>query len=75
MQCNVNLLKLLSAHKSHARKTSLFTGAIPNPVRNSKTSRFGARSKSWKVKPGKPRVSKLAEIFWKFFPKSWCRTV
>src|SRR6218665_456701 len=25
---------LLSAHKSHVRETSLFTGAIPNPVRN-----------------------------------------
>src|SRR6218665_1612836 len=26
--CNVHLLKLLSAHKSHVRETSLFTGAI-----------------------------------------------
>src|SRR6218665_1648378 len=40
MQCNVNLRKLLSAHKSHVRETSLFTSAIPNPVRNSQTSRF-----------------------------------
>jgi len=40
--CNVNLRKLLSANKSNARETSLFTGStcIPNPVRNSKTSRF-----------------------------------
>jgi len=40
MQCNVKLRKLLSANKSHVRETSLFTGAIPNPVRNSQTSRF-----------------------------------
>src|SRR6218665_2884178 len=52
MQCNVKLRKLLSAHKSHVRETSLFTGAVPNPVRNSQTFRFGARSKSWKVKSG-----------------------
>src|SRR6218665_2958910 len=38
--CNVILRKLLSAHKSHVRETSLFTGAIPNPVRNSQTSLF-----------------------------------
>src|SRR6218665_1696910 len=37
---NVKLRKFLSAYKSHVRKTSLFTGAIPNPVRNSQTSRF-----------------------------------
>src|SRR6218665_2197932 len=37
---NVKLRKLLSADKSHVRETSLFTGAIPNPVRNSNTSRF-----------------------------------
>jgi len=43
MQCNVNFRKLLSAHKSHVRETSLFTGAILNQVRNSQTSRFGAR--------------------------------
>src|SRR6218665_2382896 len=40
MYINVNLRKLLRVHKSHARKTSLFTGAIPNQVRNSQTSRF-----------------------------------
>src|SRR6218665_321552 len=40
MQCNVKLRKLLSAHKSHVRETSLFTGPIPNPVRNSQTSSF-----------------------------------
>src|SRR6218665_1410100 len=40
MQCNVKLQKLLSAHKSHVRETSLFTGAIPSPVRNSQTSCF-----------------------------------
>src|SRR6218665_448230 len=40
MQCNVSLLKLLSAHKSHVRETILFTGAIPNTVRNSQISRF-----------------------------------
>src|SRR6218665_1015412 len=40
MYCNVNLRKLLSAHKSHVRETSLFTGAIPNQVRNNQTSRF-----------------------------------
>src|SRR6218665_2367105 len=39
-QCNVKLGKLLSTHKSHVRETSLLTGAIPNPVRNSQTSRF-----------------------------------
>src|SRR6218665_2221298 len=38
--CNVKLRKLLSALKSHVRETSLFTGAIPNQVRNSQTSRF-----------------------------------
>jgi len=43
MQCNVNLRKLLSAHKSHVKDTSLFTGAIPNQVRHSQISRFGAR--------------------------------
>src|SRR6218665_4101780 len=40
MYCNVKLRKLLSAHKSHVTETSLFTGAIPNPVHNSQTSRF-----------------------------------
>src|SRR6218665_4179236 len=40
MQCNVNIRKLLSAHKSYVRETSLFTGAIPNPIRNSQTSLF-----------------------------------
>ena len=39
-ECNVNLWKLLSAHKSHVRETSLFTGTIPNQVCNSKASRF-----------------------------------
>src|SRR6218665_1067633 len=39
-KCNAKLRKFLSAYKSHVRKTSLFTGAIPNPVRNSQTSRF-----------------------------------
>src|SRR6218665_651575 len=29
-----------STDTSHVRGTSLFTGAIPNPVRNSQTSRF-----------------------------------
>jgi len=37
---NVNLRKLLTAHKSHFRETSLFTGMIPNQVRNSQISRF-----------------------------------
>src|SRR6218665_1808261 len=37
---NVSLRKLLSARKSHVRDTNLFTGAIPNQVRNSQTSRF-----------------------------------
>src|SRR6218665_1737571 len=41
-QCNVILRKLLSAHKSHVRETSLFTGAIPNSVRNSQTFRFAS---------------------------------
>src|SRR6218665_320304 len=41
-KCNVNLRKLLSDHKSHVRETNLFTGAIPNQVRNSQTSRFVA---------------------------------
>src|SRR6218665_932340 len=36
----VNLRKLLSAHKSHVRKTTLFTGAIRNPICTSQTSRF-----------------------------------
>src|SRR6218665_491143 len=40
MQCNVKFRKLLSAHKSNIRETSLFTGIISNPVRNSQTSRF-----------------------------------
>src|SRR6218665_1621045 len=39
-KCNVNLRKLLSAHTSHIRETSLFTGAISNPFHNSQTSRF-----------------------------------
>ena len=38
MKCNINLWKL--AHKSHIVETSLLTGAIPNQVRNSQTSRF-----------------------------------
>src|SRR6218665_397240 len=38
--CKIKIRKLLSAHKSHVRETSLFTGAKPNPVRNSQTSRF-----------------------------------
>ena len=59
-KCNVKLRKLLSAHKSHVRETSLFTGAIPNPVRNSQTSRFVARSKSGKVKPGRQRGATVA---------------
>jgi len=37
---NVNLRKLLSAHKSHVRKVSLFTGAIPIQIRNNQTSRL-----------------------------------
>src|SRR6218665_3221180 len=49
--CNVNLLKLLIAHKSHVRETSSFTDAIPNQVCNSQTFRFGSRPKSGKVKP------------------------
>src|SRR6218665_3963198 len=49
-----------SAHKSHVRETSLFTGAIPNPVHNSQTSRFVSRSKSGKVKPGKQRSATVA---------------
>src|SRR6218665_1733149 len=36
---NVNLRKLISAHKSHVRETSLFAGAMPNQVRNSQASR------------------------------------
>jgi len=48
--CNVNLLKLLSANKSHVRETSLFTGAIPNQVPNSQTSHFVVGSKPGKVK-------------------------
>ena len=39
-KCTVNPRQLLSAHKNHIRKTSLFTSAIPNQVRNSQTSRF-----------------------------------
>src|SRR6218665_2337937 len=39
-KCNVKLRKFLSAYKSHVRRASLFTGAIPNPVRNCQTSRF-----------------------------------
>jgi len=35
IECNGNLQKLLSAHESQLRETSLFVGAIPNPVRNS----------------------------------------
>jgi len=38
MQCNVNIRKLLSTHKSHVGETSLFIGAMPNQVRNSQTS-------------------------------------
>src|SRR6218665_3693680 len=30
----------ISENKSHLRETSLFTGAIPNPVGNSQTARF-----------------------------------
>src|SRR6218665_3216 len=40
MKCNVKLRKLLSTHKSHVSETSLFTGAIPYPIRNSQTSHF-----------------------------------
>src|SRR6218665_1983912 len=60
MLCNVKLQKLLSAHKSHVRDTSLFTGAIPNPVRNSQTSRFVSRSKAGKVKPRRQHGATVA---------------
>ena len=58
----VNLRKFLSAHKSHVRETSLFTGAISNQVRNSQNSsvRFGARSKSGKVKPRRQHGATVA---------------
>src|SRR6218665_614784 len=40
MNCNVKVnFRELSAHKTHLRKTSLSTGAIPNQIRNSQTSR------------------------------------
>ena len=55
MQCNVKLRKLLGAHKSHVRETSLFTGAIPNPVRNSQTPRFVSV-------PGKTRIECLLVV-------------
>jgi len=38
MQCKYP--KTSQRHKSHVRETSLFTGAIPNQVRNSQTSRY-----------------------------------
>src|SRR6218665_3738364 len=53
--CNVNLRKLLSAHKSHVRETSLFTGATPNQVCNSQTSPFVVGSKPGRVKPRRQR--------------------
>ena len=61
--CNVNLRKLLSAYKSHVRETSLFTGTIPDQVRNySQAFRFGARSKSEKVKLREPRGATAVAI-------------
>ena len=39
-KCNVNLRKLISAHKSQVTETSLFTDAMPNQIRNSQTSYF-----------------------------------
>src|SRR6218665_133633 len=62
MYCNVNLRKLLSAHKSHVRETSLFTGAIPKSVRNSQTSRFVSvpGQNPGKVKPKKQRGARVA---------------
>src|SRR6218665_3987478 len=58
------LVKLLSAHKSQLRETSLFTVAILNQFRNSQTSRFvsvpAARTKSGKVKPRRQRGATVA---------------
>src|SRR6218665_1775939 len=63
MQCNVGLSfrKLLSAHKRHVRETSLFTDPIVGlyQVCTSQTSRFGARSKSGKVKRRRLNISTL----------------
>jgi len=39
MQCKSSITS--QRPKSHIRETSLFTGAIPNQVRNSQTSSFG----------------------------------
>src|SRR6218665_95440 len=60
-KCNVKLRKL-SAHKSHVRETSLFTSPIGLPIVQSAIAnlRFGARSKSGKVKPGKQRGATVA---------------
>src|SRR6218665_1510262 len=55
MEWNVNIRKLLSVYKSHVREISLFTGTIPNQVRNSQTSRFIVGSKPGKVKPKRQR--------------------
>src|SRR6218665_3797608 len=61
-ECNVNLLKLLSTRKSHVRETRLFIGTIPNQVRNSQTFRFGAGSKSGKIKPRRQRGATVVTV-------------
>ena len=61
LQCIVNLRKLFSAHKSHVRETSLFTGAIPNQARNSQTSRCISFRCQVKILEGHPDETALVD--------------
>ena len=64
LNCNVNLRKLLSDHKSHDRETSFYTGAIPNQVHNSQTSRFASV-------PGQIREGHVEETAWGYGCNWW----
>src|SRR6218665_3334205 len=74
MQCNVKLRKLLSAHKSNVRETSLFTGAIPNPVRNSQTYHFVSvpSQNPGRSNPGDSMVLELQSVM--MVDVWWCRS-
>src|SRR6218665_1112957 len=74
VKCNVKLRKLLSVHKSHVRETSLFTGAIPNPVRNSQTSRFVSVPDQYprRSSRGDSVVLRLQSVM--MADVSWCRS-
>src|SRR6218665_1392307 len=75
MYCNVvKLRKLLSAHKSYVRETSLFTGAILNPIRNSQTSRFVSvpGQNPGRLRRGNSVVLRLQSVM--MADVRWCRS-